>query len=107
MGWLYLILAIVLEFSGTLSMKLSNGFTRWVPSVLMFVFYGSSFTFLNYALKSMRISVVYATWSGIGIVLISLAGSFLFREKMSLPSTLWMVIIVIGVVGLNISIKGD
>lgn len=105
MGWLFLILAILLEFSGTVSMKLSNGFSRWLPSILMFVFYGSSFTLLNYALKHMKISIVYATWSGIGIVLISLAGGLIFQEKLPVSSTLWMVIIVIGVVGLNISIK--
>jgi small multidrug resistance pump len=106
MGWLFLLLAIVLEFSGTVSMKLSNGFARWLPSMLMFIFYGASFTLLNYSLKYMKISIVYATWSGIGIVLISLAGALLFQEKLSVPSILWMLIIVVGVVGLNMSIKG-
>ncbi|GGA48461.1 DMT family transporter [Paenibacillus physcomitrellae] len=106
MGWLFLLLAIVLELSGTLSMKLSNGFARWIPSMLMFIFYGASFTFLNYALKYMKISIVYATWSGIGIVLISLAGVIVFQEKLPLSAMLWIIIIVVGIVGLNMSIKG-
>lgn len=105
-SWLFLFLAIMLEFSGTVSMKLSNGFSRMVPSVLMFVFYGTSFTCLNYAIKYMKISTVYATWSGIGIVLISLAGGLVFHEKLPLSSILWMAIIIIGVVGLNMSVRG-
>lgn len=106
MGWLFLALAIVLELSGTVSMKLSDSFSRWVPSVLMFVFYGASFTCLNFALGYMKVSTVYAIWSGIGIVLISLVGGFVFQEKLSLSSMLWIGIIVIGVIGLNMSGKG-
>lgn len=104
-GWLFLALAIALELSGTISMKLSEGFTRLWPSVLMFVFYGASFTFLNYALHYMDMSVAYAIWSGIGIVLISLAGVQLFDERLPLSSIIWIVVIVIGVIGLNISSK--
>ncbi|GIO38104.1 putative membrane protein YvaE [Paenibacillus antibioticophila] len=106
MGWLFLALAIVLELSGTVSMKLSDSFTRLVPSVLMFAFYGASFTFLNFALGYMKVSTVYAVWSGVGIVLISLAGSILFQEKLSVPSILWIGVIVLGVIGLNLSGKG-
>jgi len=106
MGWLLLSLAILLELSGTVSMKLSESFTRLVPSVLMFIFYGASFTFLNFALSYMSVSTVYAIWSGIGIVLISLAGVFIFHEKLSISSIVWIGVIVIGVIGLNISSKG-
>lgn len=106
MGWVLLGLAIVLELSGTVSMKLSESFTRLVPSVLMFVFYGASFTCLNYSLGYMEVSTVYAVWSGIGIVLITLAGYFIFQERMSLTSVLWIGVIVVGVIGLNISNKG-
>ena len=106
MGWLFLALAIVLELSGTVSMKLSDSFTRLVPSVLMFLFYGASFTCLNFALVYMKVSTVYAVWSGIGIVLISVAGGILFQEKLSVPSILWIGVIVLGVIGLNLSGKG-
>ncbi|WP_059052260.1 DMT family transporter [Paenibacillus senegalimassiliensis] len=106
MGWLFLALAIVLEVSGTVSMKLSDSFSRLMPSIFMFIFYGASFTCLNYALGYMKVSTVYAIWSGIGIVLISLIGGFLFQEKLSLSSVLWIGMIVMGVIGLNISSKG-
>ncbi|MNZ85380.1 Multidrug transporter EmrE [compost metagenome] len=106
MGWLLLGLAIVLELSGTLSMKYSNSFTNWVPSVFMFIFYGASFTLLNFALGYMEVSTVYAIWSGVGIVLITLAGYFIFHERLSLTSVLWIGVILVGVIGLNISNKG-
>ncbi len=106
MGWLLLCCAIVLELSGTVSMKLSESFTKVVPSVLMFIFYGASFTLLNYALKYMEVSTVYAVWSGVGIVLITLAGYLFFQERLSVSSLLWIGVIVVGVIGLNISNNG-
>ncbi|BBI35475.1 DMT family transporter [Cohnella abietis] len=104
-GWLFLALAIVLELSGTISMKMSEGFTKLWPSLLMFLFYGASFTFLNFALNYMDMSIAYAIWSGVGIVLISLVGVKLFNEQLPLTSMMWIVVIVIGVIGLNISSK--
>lgn len=106
MGWLLLAIAIVLEVSGTISMKFSESFTRWLPSILMFLFYGASFTCLNFALGYLQVSIVYAVWSGVGIVLIALFGYFVFQEKMSLSSLLWIGVIMAGVIGLNISSKG-
>ncbi|TVX96453.1 DMT family transporter [Cohnella terricola] len=105
LGWVFLGLAIALELSGTVSMKLSEGFTRLWPSIFMFVFYGTSFTCLNFALHYMNVSVAYAIWSGVGIVLIALAGYFLFAERLPLSSLLWMFVIIVGVIGLNISAK--
>lgn len=104
-GWTFLLLAIVLELSGTVSMKYSAGFSRLWPSVLMFIFYGASFTMLNFALAYMNVSVAYAIWSGIGIILITLVSFTVFHEKLPLASLLWIVVIVAGVVGLNMSVK--
>lgn len=106
MGWLFLSLAIVFELSGTISMKLSESFTRLVPSLLMFAFYGISFTCLNFALGYMEVAAVYAIWSGVGIVLITLAGYLIFQEKLPLGSLLWIGLIVVGVIGLNMSKNG-
>ncbi|MGO4546540.1 multidrug efflux SMR transporter [Paenibacillus sp. 2TAB23] len=105
-GWTFLLLAIVLELTGTVSMKYSAGFSRFWPSVLMFVFYGASFTMLNFALAYMNVSVAYAIWSGIGIILITLASFIMFHEKLPVAALLWIGLIVVGVVGLNMSVKG-
>lgn len=105
-GWLLLAAAIVLEVMGTMSMKFSAGFSRLLPSILMFLFYGASFTLLNFTLNYLQVSTVYAVWSGVGIVLIAVLGALFFQEKLSLSSILWIGVIVTGVIGLNISNAG-
>lgn len=105
MGWIWLFLAIALEVTGTIAMKLSAGFQHIVPSILMFVFYGASFTCLNFALQHMNVSTAYATWSGVGIVLITVIGYSAFKDQLNVASMLWIVVIIIGVIGLNMSSK--
>ena len=103
MYWLYLTLAIVLEVAGTTSMKLSEGFTKPVPSIALFVFYAASFVLLTLALKQIQVTVAYAVWSGIGTILIAIIGVFLFKETMTPVKVGFIVLIVFGVIGLNLS----
>ena len=72
MHWFYLASAILFEVAGTTSMKLSYGFTRLLPSILLFVFYAISFVSLTFAVKKIDMSVSYAIWSGVGTALIQL-----------------------------------
>ncbi|MGO4495176.1 multidrug efflux SMR transporter [Paenibacillus sp. 2RAB27] len=105
LGWVLLILAILFELSGTTSMKLSEGFTRFWPSILMFILYGCSFTLLNFALTYIQVGVAYAIWSGVGIVLITLVGLVLFKESFNITQLAWILLIVVGVIGLKLSSK--
>ncbi len=100
-GWLFLSGAIVLELSGTVLMKISDGFSRPLPSLFMFICYAASFTLLNYAVRYMSISVAYAIWSGVGITLISIAGYYLFGERLRMTSVCWLAVIVVGIIGLK------
>jgi small multidrug resistance pump len=102
MSWLYLVLAIVLEVSGTTSMKVSQGFTRIVPSVLMFLFYGLSLSALTLALKKIDVSVAYAVWSGLGTALIASVGVLWFREPLNAMKIMSLLLIILGVIGLNL-----
>ncbi|TMV46677.1 multidrug efflux SMR transporter [Paenibacillus mesophilus] len=102
-AWIYLIAAIVLEVSGTVSMKLSQGFTRAVPSVLLIVFYVASFSSLMMALKKIEISTAYAIWSGVGIAAISIIGIYWFQESFNWRKLFFILLIVAGVIGLNMS----
>ncbi|MEZ5336191.1 MAG: multidrug efflux SMR transporter [Methanolobus sp.] len=72
MSYLYLAFAIIFEICGTTCMKLSEGFTRPVPSILIFVFYGISFISFTIALREIDVSVAYAIWAGLGVAMISL-----------------------------------
>ena len=103
MTWLYLVLAILLEVSGTTCMKLSEGFTRMVPSILLVVFYTLSFGMLTLALKKIDVSVAYAIWSGVGTALIASIGVLWFREPATAMKLISLGLIIMGVVGLNLS----
>ena len=99
--WFCLAGAIVLEIAGTMSMKLSQGFTRTAPSVLLFVFYGISFALMTVAVKKIDVSVSYAIWSGVGTATIALIGVFWFRETLTWIQVASIVLIVTGVIGLR------
>ena len=104
--WLFLTLAIVLEVAGTTSMKLSDGFTRLLPSVFLFLFYGASFVALTFAIRKMEISVAYAVWSGLGMAIVAIIGFAYFKETLTPLKLASIALILAGVVGLNLSSNG-
>ena len=78
-------------------MKLSEGFTKPVFTVSSLFWYGASFCFLSMTLKSLPVGAAYVVWSGLGIVLTSPVGYFLFAQKRPVASIVDMVMIVAGV----------
>ncbi len=100
--WLLLVSAIALEVAGTTSMKLSQGFTRLVPSVLLFVCYVASFVALTLALKKIEVSVAYAVWAGVGTALVAAIGIVYFREELTALKLVSLLFIIVGVVSLNL-----
>ncbi len=104
--WVYLLIAILTEVVGTTLMKVSQGLTRLIPSVLMFVLYGISFVFMALALKKIEVSTAYAIWSGLGTALIATIGILWFRESINIPKMLGLVLIVGGVILLNLKGAG-
>jgi small multidrug resistance pump len=103
MHWIYLTLAIVFEVAGTTCMKLSAGFSKLLPSVLMGLFYAVCFYFLTLALKKVDVSIAYAIWSGAGTALIATIGILWFREPVTLLKTFGLLAIIGGVIALNLS----
>ncbi len=103
MSLFYLTLAIIFEVSGTICMKLSQGFTKMVPSILMIILYIISFCFLTMALKKIDVSIAYAIWAGMGTALIATVGILWFKEPISALKIISLGLIIIGVVGLNLS----
>jgi small multidrug resistance pump len=106
MSWYYLVAAIICEVCGTTCMKLSDGFTKRTPSTLMWIFYICSFIGLTYAVKRLDISVVYAIWSGLGTALIAVIGIYWFQESANLMKLCSLALIILGIVGLNLSGAG-
>jgi small multidrug resistance pump len=99
-AWICLFLAIVTEVAGTTAMKMSHGFAYLLPSLFIFVFYFLSLSFLALSLKQMEIGFAYATWSGLGTMLIYCIGIFMFYEPVTIVKTLSVGAIIVGVMGL-------
>ena len=105
MKWVYLLLAIVSEVVATSALKSSESFSRLWPSVLTVVGYGVAFYLLSLTLREMPVGIAYAIWSGVGIVLVSLAAVVLFGQKLDLPALIGMGLIVAGVSVINVCSK--
>jgi small multidrug resistance pump len=101
MNWLYLSVAIVLEVIATSALKASDGFTRLLPSLLVVLGYSAAFYTLSITLRTLPVGVVYAVWSGVGVVLITLVGWLWFKQSLDLPALLGIALIAAGVIVLN------
>ncbi len=105
--WMLLIVAIILEVFGTISMKLSDGFTKIGPVIAMLGFYAVGLSLLAYVIKSIDISIAYAVWSGLGTALIAIIGFVWFKETATTIKIISIALIVIGVIGLNLDVSSS
>jgi len=83
LSWCLLLVAIIAESFGTISMKLSNSFQNTGWSVAIFAFYAVSFTLLPIVMKKIDLSITYAVWSGVGTFVTALIGFTYFKEPVS------------------------
>lgn len=102
---MYLTMAIVAEVIATTMLKASEGFTRLWPSLVVVVGYGVAFWGLSMVVKTMPLGIVYAIWSGMGIVLVSIAAVFVYQQKLDWPAVLGMGLIIAGVLVINLLSK--
>lgn len=100
--WWILAVAIIAEVIATSALKVSEGFTRLIPSLVVVVGYSIAFYGLALTLKTIPVGVAYAIWSGMGIVLVTLIGWFLFDQKLDPAAIIGMVLIIAGVVVMNV-----
>ncbi|HGJ5856121.1 multidrug efflux SMR transporter [Arsenophonus nasoniae] len=104
-GLAYLLISIVAEVIATTSLKASDGFTRLLPSIIVVVGYSISFFGLSQVVKMMPLGIAYAIWSGLGIVLVSVAALFLYQQKLDWPAILGILLIISGVLVINLVSK--
>ncbi|CAN7193546.1 SMR family transporter [Rhizobium sp. LjRoot254] len=105
MIYIYLFIAIVAEVIATSAMAKSDGFTRLWPTLISAVGYGLAFYLLSVVTRTVPVGIVYAVWSGAGIVLVAAAGWLLFGQKLDLPAIIGLVMIVAGVLIINLVSK--
>ena len=97
MSYIYLLSAIVCEVFATTFLKAANGFTVLLPSLAVALGYGGAFYFLSLSLSGIQLGTAYAIWSGLGIVLVSVAAYFVYHQKPDAPAIAGMALIICGV----------
>lgn len=100
--WLAIGIAIVAEVIATTSLKASKEFTLLLPSIVVVIGYGIAFYFMTISLRVLPIGIMYAIWSGVGIVLVSLLGWIVYKQTLDLPAILGLALIISGVIVINL-----
>jgi small multidrug resistance pump len=101
--WLLLAIAIAFEVAGTVAVRESDGFTRPLPIAVIAVGYGVAFYLMALVTRHLSISTVYAVWSGGGIALLTAIGFVAFDERISPLKLASLLLIGLGIVGLNLA----
>lgn len=102
MAWLLLTGAIVSEVIATAALKVSDGLTRLLPSLIVAGGYGCSFVLLAFTLEHIPVSVAYAIWAGLGTALIAVVGVVVLGETMTTVKAVGIALVIGGTVALNL-----
>jgi len=102
MSYLYLFGAIICEVVGTMLLPVSKNFTKPIVSTILIIAYMLSFYLLTFALKEIPIAIVYSTWAGVGIFLITFLGYLFYSQPLQWQSIIGLIFIAIGVAIVNI-----
>ncbi|MCI2419640.1 multidrug efflux SMR transporter [Saccharopolyspora sp. K220] len=103
MAWIILMVSGVFEAGWAISLKLSHGFSRLVPTVSFLVLAAVSFAGLAYAMRVLPAGPAYAVWTGIGAAMTAVVGMVWLGDGFSVLKLVSIVLIVAGVIGLNLS----
>ena len=101
-AYILLIISILLEITATGTLKATEGFTRWVPSLISVVAISLCMFLMSHVMKIIPMGITYATWSGIGIVALTLIGVIKYKQIPNLATIFGLTLIVIGVLIVNI-----
>ena len=100
-AYIFLAIAIVLEITGTSFVKDTEGFTKWIPTIICLVTICFSYYLMSHVVSVIPIGITYATWSGLGITAITIIGIFKYKQIPNLPTIVGLALIIIGVIIVN------
>ena len=100
--YIFLFWAIIFEVSGTMLLPVTKNFTKPLPTIALAIFYLSAFYLLTFVVNKLPISIVYATWSGLGIFTIAILGYIFYKQSLNWQAIAGLFLIVVGVVLVNI-----
>jgi small multidrug resistance pump len=104
-AYLYLAIAIITEVVATNALKASEEFTKIIPSMIVVAGYGVTFYCMTLLLRTLPVGIMYALWSGLGIVLVTITGAVIYKEIPDVPAVIGMGLIIAGVVVINVFSK--
>lgn len=102
-SYIYLLGAIIFEVIGSSMLKLSHGFTILLPSIILIISFGLSFSLMALALKTISLSTGYSIWAGLGTAGTGLVGVVFFDEVLSGINIAGLIVIIAGVVIMNLA----
>jgi small multidrug resistance pump len=99
----YMLLAIAIagEIISTGTLKATEGFTKWIPSLICILAITICMYTMSHVMKILPLGITYATWSGVGIIALSLIGFFKYKQIPNLATTIGLILIIVGVVIVN------
>ncbi len=103
MVWILLLSAIAIEVVATASLKQSDGFTKFTPSLIALLCYAIAFFLLSKVAMKIQLGIAYAIWSGVGISLVTLVGWVYFNQKIDAMALIGIGLIIVGVIILSYS----
>src|SRR5437016_9762755 len=102
MDYLFLGIAIISEVTATTALKISDTFTKLVPSIIVVIGYGTALLFLSLTLRTIPVGIAYAIWAGVGTAFIAITGFFILGQSLDAAAIIGIALIVIGVVVINL-----
>ena len=106
-AYILLIVSILLEITATGSLKATEGFTRWIPSLISVIAISGCMFLMSHAMKVLPVGITYATWSGVGIVALTFIGIIKYKQIPNLATIFGLVLIIIGVVIVNVMSRAN
>ena len=101
-AYILLMVSILLEITATGSLKATEGFTRWIPSLISVITISGCMFLMSHVMKVLPVGITYATWSGVGIVALTFIGIIKYKQIPNLATIFGLVLIIIGVVIVNV-----
>lgn len=98
MGYFYLLIAIIGEVVGTISLKSSNNFSEFLPSTYVVMGYGIAFYFMMLAMKTIPVAITYSIWAGVGISAITILAALKYNEIPDVLALCGIALIIVGVI---------
>lgn len=97
LSWTFLVLAIVAEVIGTSFMTSAARNGGYLGYMIMALALAISYYFLALSIRKIGVGVAYAIWEGVGLVLLSIIGVYIFKDNLTTREFMGIVIAIIGI----------